>query len=68
MPVTEANTQVVSRLQREGWANLGGGHDKSKHDDRPGAFIVLPRHIWLRLENGSRLRSLNRPKPGRPIP
>ena len=34
MPAVETNTRkIISQLEREGWANLGGGrHDKFKHD------------------------------------
>jgi predicted RNA binding protein YcfA (HicA-like mRNA interferase family) len=51
MPVPETNTRkIISRLAREGWANIGGGsrdHDKFKHDARPGVIIVVPRHRML---------------------
>jgi predicted RNA binding protein YcfA (HicA-like mRNA interferase family) len=46
MPAPETNTRtIISRLEREGWVNIGGGsHDKFKHDARPGVIIVVPGH------------------------
>jgi predicted RNA binding protein YcfA (HicA-like mRNA interferase family) len=49
MPAAETNIRkIISRLEREGWVNIGGGsHDKFKHDARPGVIIVVPRHRTL---------------------
>lgn len=46
MPIVETNTRkIVSRLEREGWRNAGGGkHDRFEHQGRPGVMIVVPRH------------------------
>jgi hypothetical protein len=45
MPAPENNTpKINSRLEREGWVNIGGrSRDKFKHDARPGVIIVVPR-------------------------
>jgi predicted RNA binding protein YcfA (HicA-like mRNA interferase family) len=45
----ETNTRKISsRLEREGWVNIGdGSHDKFTHDARPGEIIVVPRHRTL---------------------
>jgi predicted RNA binding protein YcfA (HicA-like mRNA interferase family) len=45
VPTFETNTRrIVARLEREGWANSGGGsHDIYKHPQMPGR-IVVPRH------------------------
>jgi predicted RNA binding protein YcfA (HicA-like mRNA interferase family) len=42
MPAPEINTRkIVSRPERQGWVNIGGGsHDKFKYDARPGVVIV----------------------------
>jgi predicted RNA binding protein YcfA (HicA-like mRNA interferase family) len=49
MPSLETNTrQVVRRLEREGWVNVGGGkHDKFEHADKPRVMIMVPRHREL---------------------
>jgi len=49
MPAPETDRRkIISRLQREGWVNIGGGsHDKFKHDGHPGIVIVVPRHRTL---------------------
>jgi predicted RNA binding protein YcfA (HicA-like mRNA interferase family) len=39
--------RIISRLEREGWINKGGGeHDKFRHPQKPGVIIV-PRHREL---------------------
>jgi len=45
MPQVEVNTKrIISRLEKEGWSNLGGGkHDKFAHPVRTG-IIIVPRH------------------------
>lgn len=45
MPTNETNTRkIIARLEREGWANHGGGkHDVFRHPEKPGV-IVVPRH------------------------
>jgi predicted RNA binding protein YcfA (HicA-like mRNA interferase family) len=49
MPAPETNTRkIISRLEREGWVNIGSGtHDKFKYDARPGVVIVAPRNRTL---------------------
>jgi predicted RNA binding protein YcfA (HicA-like mRNA interferase family) len=49
VPALETNTRkIISRLEREGWVNIGGGsHDKFKHDARRGVIIVVPRRPTL---------------------
>ncbi|HEY1930864.1 MAG TPA: type II toxin-antitoxin system HicA family toxin [Acetobacteraceae bacterium] len=46
MPTPETNTRkIISRLQAEGWVNVGGTrHDKFEHSDWPDALVVVPRH------------------------
>lgn len=46
MPSVETNTRkIVARLQVEGWTReVGGKHDKHKHESKPGVLIVVPRH------------------------
>lgn len=46
MPVVETNTRkIVTRLEREGWRNVGGGkHDRYEHEAHPDVMIVVPRH------------------------
>lgn len=40
--------RIVSRLEAEGWANIGGGkHDRFTRPDRPDAFVIVPRHRTL---------------------
>jgi predicted RNA binding protein YcfA (HicA-like mRNA interferase family) len=49
MPSVETNTRkIVSRLEREGWINIGGGnHDRFVHPDHPEMMIPVPRHREL---------------------
>jgi predicted RNA binding protein YcfA (HicA-like mRNA interferase family) len=49
MAKIETNTRkIVARLEKEGWANLGGGsHDRFVNDRRPGVMIAVPRHREL---------------------
>jgi predicted RNA binding protein YcfA (HicA-like mRNA interferase family) len=45
--VKTSRAKVVARLEREGWANVGGkNHDKFRHPDRP-TPIIVPRHRTL---------------------
>ena len=46
----ETNTRkIVTRLEREGWFNVGGGeHDKFKHSQKPGRMVIVPRHRELK--------------------
>lgn len=37
--------RIVSRLEAEGWTDIGGGkHDRFAHPDKPDAFVIVPRH------------------------
>jgi predicted RNA binding protein YcfA (HicA-like mRNA interferase family) len=49
MPKVETSTRrIVSRLEGEGWVNIGGGnHDRFVHDKKPGEMIPVPRHREL---------------------
>jgi predicted RNA binding protein YcfA (HicA-like mRNA interferase family) len=49
MAAIETNTRkIVTRLEREGWVNVGGGgHDRFVKTDRPGEMIPVPRHREL---------------------
>jgi predicted RNA binding protein YcfA (HicA-like mRNA interferase family) len=49
MPKPETNTRkIVSRLETEGWINIGGGnHDRFVHKDNAGVMITVPRHREL---------------------
>ena len=49
MPKPETNTRkIISRLQAEGWTNVGGGsHDRFIDPERPGMMIPVPRHREL---------------------
>ena len=46
MPKSETNTRkIISRLQAEGWTNVGGGsHDRFINAEGPGVMIPVPRH------------------------
>jgi predicted RNA binding protein YcfA (HicA-like mRNA interferase family) len=46
MPSIETNTRKIkSRLEREGWVNIGGGgHDRYENEKHPGVLITVPRH------------------------
>jgi len=49
MPAIETNTRkIVARLEREAWANIGGGsHDRFVNPAFPGIMIPVPRHREL---------------------
>jgi predicted RNA binding protein YcfA (HicA-like mRNA interferase family) len=49
MPSVETNTRkIISRLEREGWVNVGGGsHDRFVNEERPEMMIPVPRHREL---------------------
>jgi predicted RNA binding protein YcfA (HicA-like mRNA interferase family) len=49
MPSVETNTRkIISRLEREGWTNIGGGaHDRFVHAEKPDLMIAVPRHKTL---------------------
>jgi len=49
MAKIEINTRrIVARLEKEGWANIGGSsHDRFVNDRRPGVMITVPRHREL---------------------
>jgi predicted RNA binding protein YcfA (HicA-like mRNA interferase family) len=49
MPSAETNTRkIISRLEREGWVNVGGGnHDRFVNQKRPEMMIPAPRHREL---------------------
>ena len=49
MSKVETNTRkIVARLEKEGWANIGGAnHDRVVNDRRPEEMIVVPRHKEL---------------------
>jgi predicted RNA binding protein YcfA (HicA-like mRNA interferase family) len=49
MPSVEINTRkIISRLEREGWVNVGGGsHDRFVNPARPEVMIPVPRHREL---------------------
>ena len=49
MPKAETSTRkIISRLEREGWVNIGGGsHDRFVKDSEPGIMIPVPRHREL---------------------
>ena len=49
MPKVEARTrEIVARLEKDGWVNIGGGsHDRFVSERRPGVMITVPRHKEL---------------------
>ncbi|RWN29393.1 type II toxin-antitoxin system HicA family toxin [Mesorhizobium sp.] len=41
----DQHTQIVTRLLRDSWVNVGGGkHEKYEHPERPEIMIIVPRH------------------------
>lgn len=43
-----STSKVIARLKRDGWIGRHGSrHDVFKHPDRPGIYIIVPRHRTL---------------------
>jgi predicted RNA binding protein YcfA (HicA-like mRNA interferase family) len=49
VPKIETNARkIISRLEREGWVNIGGGgHERFVKKERQGIMIAVPRHREL---------------------
>ena len=49
MAKVETNARkIVSRLEKDGWTNVGGGnHDRFVSAERPDVMIAVPRHREL---------------------